>query len=837
MCKNDNQFILDILRPAKGLLFAKNTLNVEVQIRYQKGHFNDKISFPLIACINFIYIAIDDKVIGVATLADKEKLLFTAKIELKDFPDGPHVLKALFFRDPTHVTVEINDSTPVQFIVDRTPPSIRSVFPSNIVKIEDSDISYVVVETADAHSGIDLNRCFAFLDDAPCQKPSEEDKNLVFPTGIDLRKGCEKIKVLLTDLSGNKFESDFSPSSWKFPDFASSFIIEAEDLLSGIDVDNCTLLIDSKFTQKPTIHGKSLVFTLAKELEPGFHDISANIFDRSGNKAEYKTKFNMDNAKAVNSDVIVQTEKPFSSFNFDNCSISIDGGPQHKPSIQRRAINFHIANVFGNLKEGEHKLKVLISDAAGNTSKYESDFVIDKSAPVIHSFFPAKGSFVNEHIINNIVIKADDKYSGLDRFRCSVFVDNREYGMPALKKEGLVFHCKDEFNEGAHDLRIVLYDRAGNKTEHKSSFSIDTKPPVISSVFPDKGAVIDGEGFSKIVIEAVDNHSGIDLKNSIFSIDNQTLSGVIENNGILTLPVNTKFKDGAHSIIIYLSDNAGNTIEYKSEFLVKTKGKLAVSSLFPSNGVCVNKDGLKSMVVELEDAETGIDIEKCKVTINGKIIQNPIRQNKLLVFPVEGIIEDGSYKINVVLYDTCGNKIEHVSEFSILSMSDSEKPDDEETIDVKQPDKIKEELEKNPLFMKKWLMNSRETVLHAGLPYISEMARFIPHTFPEEQTDFALKFLSEDFGNTLCSFLERESGTPKKGIPDKLKKFENKSETNNEKLLGISADIISLILQDPVNMLEEMGVALTEEDKKAIFPPFNKENADELAEWIFMVQR
>ena len=128
-------------------------------------------------------------------------------------------------------------------------------------------------------------------------------------------------------------------------------------------------------------------------------------------------------------------------------------------------------------------------------------------------------------------------------------------------------------------------------------------------------------------------------------------------------------------------------------------------------------------------------------------------------------------------------------------------------------------------------------MVNAGLSYTDEMGKYLPPALPEEYIDFSIKDDDENVSKIIDSLMIRVSAAIKEKTPQGLKALQQEGVyMKNGSFTSSAKEVVSALLQDPVGMLENAGIELTDEEKDAIFPPFSKINAKELTGWISMVQ-
>ncbi|MGR3220582.1 MAG: hypothetical protein ACUZ8H_12325, partial [Candidatus Anammoxibacter sp.] len=185
-----NQLTLHINSPAFGLCVAGDTLEVEVfamsgHAMSRQEHCDYEYIVQSVGKQNDVYITIDGKFVAIARYINEKKATYVAKINLINFLEGRHTIKASFPKESNVKTDRVPESDPVEFVVDNTPPSIRSAFPSNIVRLKDTDVSNpvfdlcLIIEAEDLYAGIDVDNCTASLDGKPLGRPTIHKNGVV----------------------------------------------------------------------------------------------------------------------------------------------------------------------------------------------------------------------------------------------------------------------------------------------------------------------------------------------------------------------------------------------------------------------------------------------------------------------------------------------------------------------------------------------------------------------------------------------------------------------------------------------------------------------------------
>ena len=129
-------------------------------------------------------------------------------------------------------------------------------------------------------------------------------------------------------------------------------------------------------------------------------------------------------------------------------------------------------------EDGLYKLRMNVTDMAGNVSHAERQLIIDKENPVIAHVDELDGKYLKKFSWNYSI---EESIKDFTNYTYVMKVDDAFY-RPGEKIE----------KEGVHVLTIEAFDSAGNKGEAKARFTIDHTPPVIE--FEE---IEDGEKYEK----------------------------------------------------------------------------------------------------------------------------------------------------------------------------------------------------------------------------------------------------------------------------------------------------------------------------------------------------
>ena len=183
------------------------------------------------------------------------------------------------------------------------------------------------------------------------------------------------------------------------------------------------------------------------------------------------------------------------NYGYDHTEIIIDGVPEASTSA---------TEYVKNLAEGDHEIKLVVYDYAGNVKNVTIIIHIDLTSPTISIDSPVEDTYFNTTNIN-VSWSASDNY-GIDAFY--IYVNGSYYG----NIPGNVYNTTVTLGgEGYWEIEIVASDYAGNNKSAVVHVYVDTTPPTVSISNPTAGSYVgdpfylewdatDNFGFAKFVI-------------------------------------------------------------------------------------------------------------------------------------------------------------------------------------------------------------------------------------------------------------------------------------------------------------------------------------------------
>ncbi|PMQ01931.1 MAG: hypothetical protein CBR30_02765 [Dictyoglomus sp. NZ13-RE01] len=338
-----------------------------------------------------------------------------------------------------------------------------------------------------------------------------------------------------------------------------------------------------------------------------------------------------------------------------------------------------------SLPSGQYTIEVVPVDKNGNVgSLATSTFIIDNTPPVIQSVYPVG----NVNSVTQIRVQYQDIGSGLD------FWDNyplmpakshiKMYTPDVPSKEVTLLFDKNLSSsiyaianvpadviskDGRYDLTIYLVDKAGNNTTTYTYFVIDRTPPkIISSTLPQTYV---NYTLSQIKITVQDDTTGVstytlktflELKDSLGNTVPSTFTINVINPKtaelILNIDPTYSWQEGEYYLTIRVSDLLDNVLFVPQKFILDTTAP-NILSISPTGNV----RNVDKVSVKYSELGSGIDFTRSKVTITFQgvstdtlFIPSESSDTELVArFESSVFSQDGTYNLDVILYDNAGN--------------------------------------------------------------------------------------------------------------------------------------------------------------------------------------
>ena len=215
-----NNFFLYINKPKPNFCISDNTLDVEIFAMTGENHCKYEYILEHFGEKKEIFLKIDERLVATAKLLDNKKSIYTANINLKNFPEGEHIIKAIFPNDFSITTSTIIEPVYTTFYMKKSNKSSEnkvdsndiepdSIYTTNKSEIIIDKLSRTFVKTQKRLLDLDLHKCTISINDEKPKPLSYNRDYMFFPILSylkDLPKKQNKIIISLWDKSSNKKE-------------------------------------------------------------------------------------------------------------------------------------------------------------------------------------------------------------------------------------------------------------------------------------------------------------------------------------------------------------------------------------------------------------------------------------------------------------------------------------------------------------------------------------------------------------------------------------------------------------------------------------------------------
>lgn len=234
------------------------------------------------------------------------------------------------------------------------------------------------------------------------------------------------------------------------------------------------------------------------------------------------------------------------------------------------------------LADGDHTVRVEVSDQAGNRSRKDWSFSVDTATVGITGHEPAADSWITDSFP---AIKANFQKAGagvIDTAAIVVQLDDDDVSAAADRSVGGISFTPagTPLSEGWHTASVAVRDDAGHSGFSQWRFAVDTIPPKITNEAPT------GVATARPTIKAriSDDGSGINQESLSLAIDgtDETGSTALSENTVTCVPADA-LAPGTHSAQLTVSDLAGNRQTLVWSFVVTAAPSVSVPVSAPAS--------------------------------------------------------------------------------------------------------------------------------------------------------------------------------------------------------------------------------------------------------------
>jgi len=297
---------------------------------------------------------------------------------------------------------------------------------------------------------------------------------------------------------------------------------------------------------------------------------------------------------------------------------------------------------LAGLAEGNHSIKIEAYDLAGNTENDEMTIILDTTAPTASVNAPANGSYLKDTVIINI--------TGYDVNLAKIELYISGELKQTWNTSGTKTHnwTTTTYPDGSCNIRLIVYDKAGNITSAEISAIIDNKLPIVEIRNPLQGAYL--KDVCDVTVCGYDtNLDSMELR------INGSLVKTWMKGGTRVFAWNTTLlPDGVNEIKMTVIDKSGNLV-------------------FETLNVVIDNNKPSVSIMNLTEGTTLTGTTTIEFSAFDEHLTEVFLYIDAAVFNVTGLysyewntteVGDGTHTIRFVAYDEAGN----VGETSLQSL-------------------------------------------------------------------------------------------------------------------------------------------------------------------------
>lgn len=319
----------------------------------------------------------------------------------------------------------------------------------------------------------------------------------------------------------------------------------------------------------------------------------------------------------------------------------------------------------GGLSDGDHGYTVDLSDLAGNAAtRHNGAFTVDTGPPVIDSFTAAAPP---DSGIVNINATYHDDGIGVDASSVQVSIDGTP--VSGCSVSAAVLSCVASGQPyGNHAVQLSVDDNLGKNKTASTSFAVtDTVAPQISATAP-VGTLYTGA--ATITASFSDNApgSGIDTASIGVTLDGSPVSGCSAGDAGVSCSVGS-LANGPHSVVVEVSDLAGNSASSDWSFSVDVQGPQITELSPPAGGTVQNP---KAAVSARVTDSSIVDPDSIRfyfegVDVTGEMVRTGAGDTYDVSYFPSDLADGVTYTAKVAATDLDGNANEQTWSFTSVS--------------------------------------------------------------------------------------------------------------------------------------------------------------------------
>ncbi|QKT18532.1 Ig-like domain repeat protein [Salmonella enterica] len=618
--------------------------------------------------------------------------------------DGEWVFLAPKLADGDYtITVTATDkagnerTSDLDFTIDTTVEIDQITMSDDTGFSSDDHLTNDTIPSFDISVAADVTHVSVALDGGDAQTLTKTNGKWTYTASSALSDGEHSIVVNVMDKAGNTTQETFTftidttltPVTVDLKDEDDSGSSSADNYTNNtqstfefgsLDKDVYSLTVNLNGKDIPVdLTSQPVSFTPDEALADGTYTLIATVTDNAGNTKETPLTFTIDTQTSVSVDFVVGDDTGYS----DSDNITKSNAPEFEISVPADVesvsvtLNGTVTSLTKDesgrwiysapaLADGNYTLDVSVVDKAGNTASTELKFVVDTtlSTPTIDLAAASDtGTLSNDHLTNDTTPYFTLDNIDSDAYSVTVTINNKTYN--ATEKNGvwgLQLPDADALPDGTYTATVKVEDDAGNTKSSSMSFTVDTicSAPILALDNGSNSGSTDDNITN--VTKPVISISGVpaDIASITVTLGDTTLS---LDPSTTSWQVPQSLADGAYSVVVTFTDNAGNSASTTYNFTVDTVVDSPAVLLLDDTGQNTT-DNLTNVSVPRIQISAAEELTSVTVTLNGHTQTLEKNAQGEWIYTAD-MLADGTYTATVEMVDVAGNHQTETLTFTI----------------------------------------------------------------------------------------------------------------------------------------------------------------------------
>ena len=646
----------------------------------------------------FIISNVDSDIYSVVVTLNNNDYIATKNAE------GEWVFQAPKLADGDYtITVTATDkagnerTSDLDFTIDTTVAIDQITMSDDTGFSSDDHLTNDTIPSFDIRVAADVTHVSVALDGGDAQTLTKTNGKWTYTASSALTDGEHSIVVNVMDKAGNTTQETFTftidttltPVTVDLKDEDDSGSSSADNYTNNtqptfefgsLDKDVYSLTVNLNGKDIPVdLTSQPVSFTPDEALADGTYTLIATVTDNAGNTKETPLTFTIDTQTSVSVDFVVGDDTGYS----DSDNITKSNAPEFEISVPADVesvsvtLNGTVTSLTKDesgrwiysapaLADGNYTLDVSVVDKAGNTASTELKFVVDTtlSTPTIDLAAASDtGTLSNDHLTNDTTPYFTLDNIDSDAYSVTVTINNKTYN--ATEKNGiwgLQLPDADALPDGTYTATVKVEDDAGNTKSSSMSFTVDTicSAPILALDNGSNSGSTDDNITN--VTKPVISISGVpaDIASITVTLGDTTLS---LDPSTTSWQVPQSLADGAYSVVVTFTDNAGNSASTTYNFTVDTVVDSPAVLLLDDTGQNTT-DNLTNVSVPRIQISAAEELTSVTVTLNGHTQTLEKNAQGEWIYTAD-MLADGTYTATVEMVDVAGNHQTETLTFTI----------------------------------------------------------------------------------------------------------------------------------------------------------------------------